>query len=286
MRIYESSDQLFQIPRDLLFQPTSNFDTSIGGHVCQDSRCPGQWFRPSKPDRLVGYLTVKAHSINKRVLVVFALLIAVLLAVVLFRSPPQEWDRARRFGEYIESLGATGMLVFIVIAALATSVGLPRQLFAFAAGFSFGVATGVLLSSFAAIIGCAITFFCSRRWLTDHIQSRYPNVVQGLNELLHKDAFFKILVLRLQPLGTNLITNLCAGVTAMSAKLFLTSSWLGYLPQMLVFALFGAGVRIGSNAYLIYSLSMLGVSLLIGLWLYRRAISHIDKSSMSGNNRY
>lgn len=192
---------------------------------------------------------------------------------MLFRSPPQEWERARNLGEYIESLGAFGVLAFIVITALATSVGLPRQLFAFAAGFSFGIVAGVLLSSFAAIVGCAITFFCSRRWLRVHVQSRYPRVVYSLNNLLQDDVFFKIFVLRLQPLGTNLITNLCAGVTAVSAALFLSSSWFGYLPQMLVFALLGAGVRVGSNAYLIYSLSMLGASLAIGLWLYKRAIS-------------
>jgi len=201
---------------------------------------------------------------------------------VLFRSPPQEWDRARSLGEYIESLGAAGILVLFVITALATSIGLPRQLFAFAAGFSFGIATGVLLSSLAAIVGCAITFFCSRRWLAVRVQSRYPGAVQSLNDLLHDDVFFKIFVLRLQPLGTNLITNLCAGVTKMPAKLFLCSSWLGYLPQMLVFALLGTGVRIGSNAYLIYSLSLLGLSLAIGFWLYRRAISDIDKRPMSG----
>jgi len=199
---------------------------------------------------------------------------------VLLRSPPQEWDRARQLGEYIESLGAVGVLVFIVITALATSVGLPRQLFAFAAGFSFGIAAGVLLSGFAAIIGCSITFYCSRRWLSARVQSRYPNVVRSLNDLLRKDVFLKIFILRLQPLGTNLITNLCAGVTKVPATLFLTSSWFGYIPQMLVFALLGAGVRIGSSAYLIYGLSILGLSLVIGFWLYKRTMSDTDERPM------
>lgn len=222
------------------------------------------------------------HSINQRVFIVATLLVAVLLAIVLLRSPPQEWDRARQLGEYIESIGAVGVLVFFVITALATSVGLPRQLFAFAAGFSFGIATGVMVSSFAAIIGCAMTFFCSRRWLSGLVQSRFPNALSGLNQLLHDDVFFKIFVLRLQPLGTNLVTNLCVGVTTVSAVTFLSSSWLGYLPQMLVFALLGAGVRIGSNTYLVYSLATLGLSLVIGLWLYKRAISGIDNGSNYG----
>jgi len=223
-----------------------------------------------------------ALVINKRVLSFLVLLIAVLLAVVLLSSPPQEWERARLLGEYVESLGAVGVLVFLVLAALATSIGLPRQLFAFAAGFSFGVTSGVLLSSFAAIVGCAITFFCARRWLSDRVRSRYPNALKSLNGLLQQDVFFKVVVLRLQPLGTNLITNLCAGVSNVPAGLFLSSSWFGYLPQMVVFALLGAGVRIGSDAYLIYGLAMLGLSLAIGVWLYARAVTDTDKSSMSG----
>lgn len=195
------------------------------------------------------------------------------LIVLVYRTPPAEWDKAKQLGEFIESKGTLGVLVFFIVAALCTAVGLPRQFFAFAAGFAFGIPAGVLLSSLAAIIGCAITFFCSRRWLSARIRIKYPKVVQSLNGLLSKDVFLKILVLRLQPLGTNLITNLCAGVTSVSARLFLASSWLGYLPQMMVFCLLGAGVRIGSNAYLLYSLSMLLLSLVIGGWLYKRFAS-------------
>jgi len=42
---------------------------------------------------------------------------------------------------------------------------------------------------------------------------------------------------------------------------------------MLVFCLLGAGVRIGSNAYLVYSISMLVISLVIGAWLYKRYVN-------------
>jgi len=69
-------------------------------------------------------------------------------------------------------------------------------------------------------------------------------------------------------------------VTRVPAKAFLTSSWFGYLPQMLVFALLGAGVRIGSSAYLIYGLSILSLSLVIGFWLYKRTISDTDSGPM------
>lgn len=209
---------------------------------------------------------------QRKILVTLALFLILGLAALLYQTPPAEWGRAKQLGEFIDSKGVAGVLVFFIVATLATSIGLPRQFFAFAAGFAFGVPAGVFLSSLAAVGGCAITFFCSRRWLSNQIHSRYPNVVLGLNSLLSEDVFLKILVLRLQPLGTNLITNLCAGVSSISARLFLASSWLGYVPQMLVFCLLGAGVRVGSNAYLVFSLSLLLFSVITGGFLYKRFI--------------
>lgn len=209
-------------------------------------------------------------SVNKHI---FAVLIAVLLvglAILLYKSPPAEWDSARRFAEFVESQGWLGLFIFFITAVLVTSVGLPRQFFAFAGGFAFGVPMGVFVSSLAAIGGCAITFYFSRRWLSAQVYKRHPNIVKTLNDLVENDVFLKILVMRLQPLGTNLITNVCAGVSSIPAKLFLASSWLGYLPQMMIFSLLGAGIRIGSNTYLLFSVSLLALSLLIGGVLYQR----------------
>lgn len=172
----------------------------------------------------------------------------------------------------MESKGLPGTILFLLAGVLATSVGLPRQFFAFAGGFSFGVITGTVLSSVAAIGGCAVSFFAARHWLARRIQRRYPSMVGSLNDLLVDDVFLKIIVLRLQPLGTNLLTNLCAGVSHINPLVFFSSSWLGYLPQMCVFALLGAGVRMGSSAHLVVSLASLFVSLLLGYWLYKRYI--------------
>jgi len=215
-------------------------------------------------------IKLKGEMAKRRLLWLFALLVAAGLIVFLYHTPPAQWDNAKRLGEFINAQGTAGILIFLLAGAAATSIGLPRQFFAFAAGFSFGVVGGVLLSSLGAIAGCALTFCVSRRWLAGYVQKRFPGAVKNLNKLVEQDAFLKIVVLRMQPLGTNFLTNVCAGVTAISSRLFLISSWVGYLPQMIVFSLLGAGVRIGSNAYLTYSIMMLVISIAIGIWLYRR----------------
>jgi len=210
---------------------------------------------------------------NRRLLFgLFMFVLAVVVGIILIKSPPTEWQSAKQFGQYIQGQGLAGLFMFFLSAAAATSLGFPRQFFAFAAGFTFGIVAGVMLSSIAAIAGCSITFFVSRYCIADRVRRRYPSLVNNLNDLLVDHVFLKIFVLRIQPLGTNLITNLCAGVSNINASVFFVSSWFGYLPQMFVFALLGAGVRIDSYTHTALSLFSLLISLVIGYWLYKRII--------------
>ena len=191
-----------------------------------------------------------------------ALAIAVLLALVvlLTQSPPDEWSQAKRFGERLQAASWFELLLYICVGIVATAVGLPRQLFAFISGFAFGVVPGVLLSLFMAILGCGIAFSFSRRFLRRWLIKRHRRLVDGLDSLTRYDAFWKIVMLRFQPLGTNLLTNLAAGVSEMPARLFLPASLVGYVPQMVVFALLGSGVRLGSSSQLAVSFGLLLVS--------------------------
>lgn len=204
-------------------------------------------------------------------LVVAVLLIVVLTALV--RLPPDQWEQAQAWGEALQDQGVGGALQLLLIGALATSVGLPRQLVAFVAGFAFNVVPGLVLSLLAAIVGCALTVVASRTVLRIWVRNRYPEMIETLETFMAHDPFLKILILRLQPLGTNLITNLCAGLTAIPLPLFLVSSLLGYVPQMLVFSLIGSGIRVGSSVQLVVSAVLLIVSLLLGVVLYRRHVS-------------
>ena len=208
------------------------------------------------------------RAIGGRASLAVALLVAVVLAGVLVgRHVPLESIGAR-----LEGSGSSGVLGFLLGGALATAAGLPRQGLAFIGGLAWGVSVGLVLSLVAAIGGCALTLELSRRWLHERIRARYPGFVDALARLVRRDAFAKIVALRLQPLGTNLLTNLCAGLTPMPRSTFLLASLVGYVPQMLVFALLGSGVRVGSGTRLLASGLLLLVSLAIGVALYRRHV--------------
>lgn len=222
-------------------------------------------------------VTRRLHPVNEpppeRVFVrllpaILALLL--LLAVVVLGSTVARHVPLEATGAWLEGQGIRAVGIFMLVGVLATAVGLPRQGLAFVAGLVWGVSSGLLVSLLAAIGGCALTSEVSRRWLAQRISERYPSVVDTLTRLVRRDAFGKIVALRLQPFGTNLLTNLCAGLTPMPRRVFLTASLVGYVPQMLVFTLLGAGVRVGSSQQLFVSGVLLVLSLALGIWLYRR----------------
>ena len=196
------------------------------------------------------------------------LLIVIVLLSILF--PAKDYLPVVQWGEALESRGLPGMAVFVLAGMCATAVGLPRQLVAFIGGLAYGVLPGLPLSLVAALLGCFITASVSYRFFRVAVLRKFPKPVAALEKLIRDDLFLKVLVLRLQPLGTNLLTNICIGFTSASMKIFLAASAIGYVPQMLVFILLGSGVRVGSQTQFALSLALLVVSVVLGVVLYRR----------------
>ena len=194
-----------------------------------------------------------------------ALLALVLGLGHLARALPIEAWAARLGG-----LGPLAPALLLGGGALATAIGLPRQLVATFAGFAFGAAAGAALALAAATLGCALTMLAARRWLRGAARRRWPGAVARVEALARDDLFAKVVALRLQPLGTNLATNVAAGVLAVRPAPFLAASCVGYVPQTLAFALAGSGVRTGSGAETVLAVALFAVSLALGAVLVRR----------------
>lgn len=215
---------------------------------------------------------------NKIPIRLAALLLSVLLVIIVasLLFPPSSWVPAARWGEALQSAGMRGVLVFLLFSTLATAIGLPRQLVAFIGGLAYGTIQGLILSLMPAVLGCLLTVLLSRTLFAGWVKLKYPHVVARLNRLLERDVVLKILVLRLQPLGTNLLTNICVGFTSVSLSLFLVASAVGFVPQMLVFSLLGSGIRVGSGVQTLVSGLLLCISLILGIYLYKKHVSEVS----------
>ena len=124
------------------------------------------------------------------------------------------------------------------------------------------------------MLGCLLAYLWAgavgRAWAERRLAGRFGPRLRPVVETLRDNPFGSTLALRLFPVGSNLALNLLAGMSAIPVLPYLLGSALGYLPQTLVFALLGKGVRVDGFWQLALSGLLLAVSVGLGLWLMRR----------------
>ncbi len=170
----------------------------------------------------------------------------------------------------VRGKGWSGYLLFLAMGAATTALGFPRQVVAFLAGYAFGFISGSVLGVVAALLGCILAFFYARWFGRSLVAHRFPGRIRKVDDFLRGHPFSMAVVIRLLPVGSNLVTNLLAGVTSVRGLPFFAGSAVGYVPQTLVFALAGSGVHFNPALRLTLAGVLFVVSSLIGVWLYRK----------------
>ena len=200
-----------------------------------------------------------------------ALFVSLVLIGVVFKTTPlgtfftEAW-----IDDIVRDQGIEGDLIFFAVGALLTAIGLPRQLVAFLGGYGFGFVWGTALATAAAATGCIIAFFYARLMGRDLVKHRFQDRIKHVDDFLHDNPFTMTLLIRFLPLGSNLLTNLAAGVSSVRPLPFIAGSALGYVPQMLIFALAGSGVTLDPVFRISVSAVLFVLSGVIGIHLYRK----------------
>lgn len=174
------------------------------------------------------------------------------------------------FAQYVVGHGIEGEALFVLGGALLTAAGLPRQAVAFAGGYAFGLKLGLALAMAAQILGCLADFYWARAVARDWVRARLGPRIARLDARLSAHPFTTSLTLRLLPIGNNVVLNLLAGLSSVSAPAFLVASAIGYVPQTLVFALLGSGVQVSHGMQIGLGAVLFVLSAGFGLLLMRR----------------
>ncbi len=214
-------------------------------------------------------MTDRGRSIAKLLLLAAGLAAGGWLLRTLGVAPGTAWA-----DQYLTGGGLGAEVVFVAVAALATAVGVPRQAVAFVGGYAFGALLGSLLGLAGQVVGAAAAFgwarLVARGWAERRLAGRFGPRIRPLLDTLVQNPFGTTLALRLLPVGNNLALNLLAGMAGIAAGPFLAASALGYLPQTVVFALLGKGVRVDGAWQVGLAAGLFIVAAGIGLWLLRR----------------
>jgi len=167
--------------------------------------------------------------------------------------------------------GLRGQTMFLLLATFLTAIGLPRQIPAFAAGYAFGPWYGSIIALVAQVLACSLDFIWARAIGQDFVRRRFGSRLAWLDRTLSTHPFLTTLTLRLMPVGNNLLLNLAAGLTAVRLLPFLAASAIGFVPQTVVFALFGQGSAPDHAHLLLLGAAMFAASAALGIFVFRRA---------------
>ena len=203
-----------------------------------------------------------------RTLVFFVLLVLVGF-VLKFTELGAIFDEAW-IDTYVRGQKQRGYLIFIIMGLVFTALGLPRQIISFLAGYAFGFAQGVGLALIATLLGCIGAFYFARFIGRKFVVQKFKEKVHRIDVFLNQNPFAMTLLIRFLPLGSNLASNLAAGVSGVRGFPFFMGSLIGYLPQTIVFALVGSGIGVEPIFRISLGASLFIFSGILGIYLFRR----------------
>jgi uncharacterized membrane protein YdjX (TVP38/TMEM64 family) len=194
-----------------------------------------------------------------------AFVIGLMCCILALRLLPTS---AQDFGLWAGQLGAWR---FCLIATLLGATGVPRQAIAFAGGYAYGLVLGSALALVCETFACLITVvwarFAARHWLASRLPQHW---LAKLDRMIAAQPFVATLSLRLLPVGNNFVLNLAAGLLNVPIGRFVAASAIGYIPQTIIFALLGSGVRVDRSIEFAAGCALFALSILIGGWALRR----------------
>lgn len=162
-------------------------------------------------------------------------------------------------------------LLFTVVFTLAGSVfiaiGFPRTIFCIMAGMLYNLWLAFLIGQLAAIGGAYVTYFLSGKMARPFFQQKATRHLRFVNKLSHYNPIIFVALLRQAPVP-GLVTNSICGIINIGSLSFLSGSFIGFLPQSVIFCLFGGSVNDNfipyvSVAFILFLIMLLSVKLCI-----------------------
>ncbi len=136
--------------------------------------------------------------------------------------------------EYIDSFGAKGPIVFMVIYIIVT-IFLPSTPLMILSGILFGFYNGLLYTVLAGFINSVIVFAASRQLGKDFIENllskKYLSKIERYNKRLEGGAISDLVILRILPIMPFNVLNIAMGVSKIKFKDYCIGTLIGLAPS-------------------------------------------------------
>jgi uncharacterized membrane protein YdjX (TVP38/TMEM64 family) len=191
---------------------------------------------------------------------------------------------------WIESLGLTGAIAFMIIYLVATVAFFPGSILTLGGGAIFGLFWGSVYVFIGATIGATLAFlvgrYFARGWVFKKIADNQK--FTAIDRAVGKEGFKIVFLTRLSPIFPFILLNYGLGVTGVSLKDYVLAS-VGMIPGTIMYVYFGSLGNInticnggGTNANPIaqWTIRILGLIATVAVTLYITKIARkaLDES--------
>ena len=182
------------------------------------------------------------------------------------------------------------LLIFAGIYILTYACYIPgaATFLAIVGGFVLGPFLGTVVITVSVTLGALIVYLAVHLALRDYVEKKASKWVKRLEKGFHDNAFSYLIMLRLLPFLPYWLVNMTAALLNIPQRIFLSATFLGVLPRILILTTIGYGLNElfvieGLSDFKILShpkmlLPLLGLVLLSFLpFIYRRVSSFLKK---------
>ncbi len=218
---------------------------------------------------------------TRRILFILAIILLIAVATFLITHGDSYFTRRtlREILRFIRSFGVWAPLVLIsliIVNTLIPPLPLPIPLIELSAGIVFGFGEGFLLVWFSQIISSFLAFkaarFFGRKFFKNIIGSRFFIVYR---EYLESKGFLAVVILRASMGAPFNVVSYLSGLTRMSSPTFLLATFLGTLPEAVIFTFIGSRLRTLHLSFLDFFIGLVivgtlgAIATLVMIWLLK-----------------
>ncbi len=206
--------------------------------------------------------------------------------------PVQQW--LRNFNDWVGQMGVVGILIFIIVYAVATVLLAPGSVLTIGAGFAFGLWKGFVAVSAGSTLGAALAFLVARFIARDKIERiAQPNEkFRRIDNAIGKQGGKLILLLRLSPIIPFNLSNYFYGLTAVKFWSYVVASWIGMMPGTFLYVYIGTAGKAAASAaaggetmkhgwqYWTFMSVGLVATIIVTIWVTRIARNALQKTEL------
>ncbi|MEC3975845.1 TVP38/TMEM64 family protein [Amycolatopsis sp. H20-H5] len=172
--------------------------------------------------------------------------------------------------DWTADLGAGGIVVFVLLYAVATMLLLPATVLSAAAGVLYGPLVGIAVVWVGAVLGACGSFGLGRVLSRSAVEQLAGRRIDRLNGFLTERGTVAMLLVRLVPLFPFALVNYGSAVTAITFRRYLIGTGIGILPGTAAYVTLGGSLNDPTSPAFILSAAALLVLALGGAAVAKR----------------